>query len=491
LSDATPPADTPADTSAAAPGSVGEPKLVRRLGPIALTIYGVGNMLGAGIYGTIGDAAKGLGNALWLAFAASMVAAGLTGLSYACLGSRYPRAAGAAYITRRAFRNSFLPYLIGLAVMCSGLTSMATASHVFARYFLSLFDIQLTDMEVAWATRGIVLVFLAGAALVNFRGIRESAWVNAVCTFTEIGGLLLIIAVGLRFVGGVDYLDATAPLNLDGDLTTSLILSGAVLTFFSFIGFEDLLNVSEEVKEPQRTLPIALIAALCIAAVIYITVSVIAVSVVPSAELAASGKPALYRVVDVAAPWMPAGAFAFVAMLAVSNTALLNFIMGSRLAYGMARQGLLPKALGKVHATRHTPHVAILALLAVVLPLVMIGDIGSLAKATSLLLLFSFTVVNIALIVLKRRPGEPSGRFEVPVFVPALAAVVCVAMIGNDVWNMFGRSRAARAVGGSALTPLLPLLFAAGLVALITVLFLVLRPKAIAEMDSEPDRTEP
>jgi amino acid transporter len=470
--------ETPSHETNAPAAPTGDPALERRLGPVSLTIYGIGNMLGAGIYGTIGAAANELGNALWLAFVASMVAAGLTGLSYASLGSRYPRAAGAAYITRRAFKGSYLPYLVGLAVMCSGLTSMATSSHVFADYTQDL----LGWGKSPWTARGIVLAFLLVVAAINLRGIRESAWVNAVCTCIEVGGLLFIIAVGVRFIGSVNYLDAHAPQNVNGDLTAALILSGAVLTFFSFIGFEDLLNVSEEVKDPQRTLPLALVAALGIATVIYITVSVVAVSVVPAGQLAGGDKKqVLVQVINVAAPWLPAGSFALIAMFAVSNTALLNYIMGSRLAYGMAKQGLLPKALGKVHPTRRTPHVAIFVLLGIVLVLVMLGDIGSLARATSLLLLFSFTTVNIALVVLKRRPGEARGRFEIPVFVPILAACVCLTMIGASTWNWIGDAIEAQKAGKSVMTPLMPLFLAAGLLVLITVLFLTLRPRAAEE----------
>jgi len=464
--------------------SSAKPALERRLGFLSLTVYGLGNMLGAGIYGTIGVAAKELGNALWLSFAASVVAAGLTGLSYACLGSRYPRAAGAAYITERAFGSRFLTYVIGLTILCSGLTSMAAASHVFGSHFLSALGLSPSGAGADWAVRGVVLPFLLAIAFVNFWGIRESALLNAVCTLVESAGLVFIVVVGLRFVGSVDYLDATAPKNPGGELSLPLVLGGAVIAFFSFIGFEDLLNVSEEVKKPERTLPLALVSALALATVIYMAVSVVAVSVVPARELAAATKPALYLVAERAAPFMNARWFAVVAMFAVANTALLNYIMGSRLLYGMARQRLLPKLLGKIHPRRHTPHVAILALLGVVLLLVLVGSISALAQATSLLLLASFTVVNVALIVLKLRPEEPRGRFEVPVFVPAFGALVCVGMITNGVRKMlldYGE-QTARGVP-NALSALLPLAIAVVLVGVIALLYVVLRPSAAVVHD--------
>jgi basic amino acid/polyamine antiporter, APA family len=470
------------------PSGAAQPALQRRLGLVALTIYGLGNMLGAGIYETIGSAAREMGSALWLAFVASMVAAGLTGLSYACLGSRYPRAAGAAFITQRAYGLPLLTYLIGLSVMASGLTSMATASHVFARYLLGLFELHFSPAVMSWAVLGVVVPFLLMIAFVNFWGIRECAWLNAVCTVIETGGLVLVIVVGVRFIGGVDYLDAHAPMNPDGDLSIGLILGGAVLTFFSFIGFEDLLNVSEEVKDPRRTLPLALVGALAIATLIYVTVSVVAVSVVPATQLAASEKPALYLVIDTAAPWIPAQLFGLVAMFAVVNTALLNYIMGSRLAYGMARQGLLPGVLGRVHPKRHTPHMAIVALLVIVLVLVTLGDIGSLARATALLLLMSFTVVNVALVVLKRRAGEPAGGFEVPIIVPAVGAMVCVVMIGNGVWKM-GHSAADlwKTDAAAAVMQMLPLMIALGIVLLIGAMYAILRPRATMGESPPPD----
>lgn len=441
-----------------------QPELKRSLGLAALTIYGIGNMLGAGIYGLVGKAAGEMGNMVWLGFAASMIAAALTGLSYASLGSRYPKAAGAAYITYRAFNFSMLSYVVGLAVMMSGLTSMAATSQVFANYAHEIF----TNVPALL----IAVAFIVALSIVNFIGMRESAWVNAVCTLVEAGGLLLIIAVGMRYWGSVDYLDATSLKNPTGDLSISLILSGAVLTFYSFIGFEDLLNVSEEVHDPQRTFPIALLSALGIATVIYMAVCITAVSVVPHDQLAQASGP-LVEVVRIAAPWIPPILFTGIALFAVTNTALLNYIMSSRLAYGMAKQGLLPAFLGRVHSKRQTPHVAILVLMAIVLGLIVVGDIKALASATSLLLLGSFTVVNLSLVRLKCRASEPKGGFEIPLWVPIAGALVSVGFIVN------------RVLEGIHTGELTPIYIAAGIIMVIVALYLILSPKAIIETTSE------
>lgn len=395
------------------------PHLKRSMGLGALIIYGVGDMLGAGIYGLIGKAAGLMGNLLWLGFLGAMTAAVFTGLSYACIGSRYPRAAGAAYVTSRAYGRPWLTWLVGLGVAASGLTSMATGSRVIAGY--------LQKLGIDLATPVLAIVFLTFVAGVVFRGIRESTWMNVVCTTVEVAGLLFVIAVGIPYWGGVDLHTAPAGADATGDIFR-VLMQGAVLTFFSFIGFEDMLNVSEEAKNPERDLPIALVCALVIATLIYLSVCVSALAVLSPAELAGS-KAALVDVVGKAAPWFPAAAFTGIGIFAVANTALLNFVMGSRLLYGMSRQGLLPKAFGAIHAERRTPHVAIAVLLGVVVVLMLTADIDALAAATSLLLLTAFVVVNLALVVLKLRPGEATGRFEVPLAVPILGALICGALI--------------------------------------------------------------
>jgi amino acid transporter len=244
-----------------------------------------------------------------------------------------------------------------------------------------------------------------------------------------------------------------------------------VLTFFSFIGFEDILNVAEEVKRPRVILPLGLMLALLIATALYVLVAISAVSVLPYRELGQS-KAALVDVVRKAAPAFPPILFTAISIFAVANTALLNYVMGSRLLYGMSRQGLLPAVLGRVHSGRRTPHVAIFVLLGVVLTLALLGDIRQLADATSLLLLVAFVVVNGSLVVLKLRPGEPRGSFEVPVFVPVAGVLVCLVMI---VGRVLGPDADARAP-----------LIAGGIIAGISLLYVLRRPKHVV-LEEEPE----
>src|SRR5688572_15328954 len=206
------------------------PTLRRSIGPAQMALYGLGSMLGAGIYGLIGKAAGQAGNALWLAFVVALIAALLTALSYASLGSRYPRAAGAAYVTQRAYGFPLLSFMVGIALVCSGLTSIATQSQVFAANIAALFGLE--GLPLSWLALGFLLI-LTG---IVFRGIRESIWVNVLCTLVEAGGLILVVAVGASYWGSVDYL--VTPASLGGDTATLLVMQGAVLAFFAFIGFD-------------------------------------------------------------------------------------------------------------------------------------------------------------------------------------------------------------------------------------------------------------
>lgn len=425
-----------------------EGKLLRSIGPFQLTLYGLGSMLGSGIYGLIGQAAGLAGNTVWLAFLVAMVAALLTALSYASLGSRYPRAGGAAYITGRAFGMPLLSFVVGLAVVASGVTSIATQSQVFSVNFASVTGIAALP---TWAIAIGFLLVLSGLVL---RGIRESMWVNVACTVIEAAGLLLVIAVGIPYWGSVDLL-ATPDVS-GNDVLLVLVFQGAVLTFFAFIGFEDILNVAEESRDPQRTIPIALITAMVVGASIYVAVAITAVSVVPWQELAAAPGP-LTEVMRRAAPAIPVAVFAGITLFAVANTALVNYVTSSRMIYGMAQQGLLPAPLAKVGTSTRTPYLATLALLVILVPLAFFGSIAELASATVLMLLVVFAIVNGSLFVLQGRLGEAKGKFEVPRWVPAMGTAICLVLI---TFRLTGGTWQAPALAGGMLAGMIALYFA-------------------------------
>ncbi|MBA2127074.1 amino acid transporter [Hyphomicrobium methylovorum] len=398
----------------------GAPRLRRSIGTTQLALYALGSMVGSGIYGLIGKAAGQAGSAVWLSFLVALFAALLTSLSYASLGSRYPRAGGAAYMTDRAFGIPVLSFTVGLALIASGLTSIATQSKIFAEILVDLTGISIASPAV------VAVGFLLIMTGVVFRGIRESIWVNVGCTIMEVSGLLLVIMSGMSYWGTVDYFQTPAE---HGDATLAVVvLQASVLAFFAFIGFEDAINVAEECKNPEVTIPLGLVIATLAAAVLYIGVAITAVSVVPWQELAEAPSP-LTEVMKRSAPSIPPWLMSFIALFSVANTALVNYVTASRLIYGMANQRLLPERFARVHRTRRTPYVAILALLVAMLLLLVIGNIADLAAATVLLLLVVFIAVNASLIVLKRKPGEVPGRFEIPIILPVIGLLICGTLL--------------------------------------------------------------
>ncbi|MHC4549464.1 MAG: APC family permease [Planctomycetota bacterium] len=400
------------------------PSLKRSFGLVTLVAFGIGDILGAGIYGLIGNVAREVGSAVWASFLVAFVVAAFTGLSYAELGSRLPHSGGEARYAENAFRRKWLAYVVGFLVLLSGIVSISTVSHIFANYLTAKGGL-LPELP-GWIMR---LLFLLGIGAVTFWGIRQSSATNVVCTLVEMGGLLVVVVVALPSFGTVDYLEF--PVREGGAAFEGVpvwaLLSGGVLAFYSFIGFEDLANVAEEVKDPRRNLPRAIVIALAIAAVFYGLVSIAAVSVVPHQELAADVP--LLEVVKRAAPGFPIRLFSVIALFAVTNTALVNFVMGSRLLYGMARQELVPAALGRVHPGRSTPHVSILLILVVTGILTLALGKATLAGTTSFILLAVFFVVNISLAVMKLRQGEgEEGGVKVPLFVPFVGAALTVAL---------------------------------------------------------------
>jgi APA family basic amino acid/polyamine antiporter len=396
------------------------PQLRRSLGFWALAFYGIGDILGAGIYALVGKVAGVAGAASWAAFAVALFVAGLTALTYAELGGRFPRSAGESFFTEQAFGRPSLALLVGWVVVCSGVLSLATVSVAFGGYMSGLVPGLPPQVTVV----GILLLL----AVINFRGMRESSATNIIATMVELTGLLIVIVVGALFLGRTPESGVAQTIEASHAVDWTGVARGAALGFFAFIGFEDMVNVAEEVKDPQRNMPRAILTALCVTGVIYLLLVVVATSVIAPATLAESDAP-LLAVVKHSTDAVPDRLFTLIALFAVANTGLLNFIMGSRLIYGMSRQGLLPSALGKVHSTRRTPHLAILAVLAVAVTLALSGTLTFLAGTTSLLLLLVFFTVNLSLLVIKRRDRDPIRTFCAPVVIPIIGSLTCLALM--------------------------------------------------------------
>ncbi|MGE5764505.1 MAG: APC family permease [Mycobacterium leprae] len=426
-----------------------EPRLRRVLGPKLLLLFIVGDVVGTGVYALTGEVAGEVGGAAWTPFLLAFAVATLTAFSYLELVTKYPRAAGAALYTHEAFRLHFLTFLVAFTVMCSGITSASTASRAFASNLV-------VGLGLGWgdtAVTGVALGFVTLVALVNFRGVGESVKTNVVLTLVELTGLVIVILVGVWVMsqgeadfGALTTFESSADKNVFIALTTATSLA-----FFAMVGFEDSVNMAEETREPSRIFPRVMLTGLGVAGLIYVLVSIAAVSVVPVSQLADSSVPPLLRVVEAGVPGVPVGdVYPFITMIAVGNSALLNMLMASRLLYGMAREDVLPRVLGRVHRRRRTPWVSIVFTTLVAFGLIVavsrfMGEaaIRTLGGTTALLLLGVFTIVNVAALVLRsRRAGHPG--FRGPTMAPYLGAVSCAFLLGP--WT--GRDTAEYKVAG-------------------------------------------
>ena len=399
--------------------TAGNPALKRVIGRGMLLCFVVGDILGAGIYALVGKVAGYVGGMLWLPFFLAFVLASLTAAAYSELSGKYSRASGAALYVHQAFGVPFVTFIIAFAVMMSGVTSASAAARAFGGSYLAEF-VTLPVLVSA-------LIFLGLVTLVNFAGISESVKVNAVLTVIEAFGLLVIIAIGIYalWMGQGTPVRAMEFNPANGALLG--VLGGTALAFYALLGFEDSVNLAEETKNPAKDFPVALFGGLIIAALIYMAVAFTATMLVDTQTLTKSSGP-LLEVVKVAGFTFPPKLFAIIALLAVSNTALMNMIMASRLVYGMARERVVPSVFAAVHPTRSTPWVSILFTVAIAVVLVATGDVGPLAETTVLLLLCVFALVNVSVLVLRRDPVD-HDHYRAPSWMPVLGATVCLILI--------------------------------------------------------------
>lgn len=392
-------------------------ELRRSLSLPLVCLYGLGNILGAGVYVLIGKVAGEAGYFTPVAFLLASVVAGITAFSFAELSSRYPVSAGEAVYVQRAFGVERLSFVVGITIALTGVVSSATIAKGFVGY-LNVF-VELPDSLV-------IICLLLALSLVAIWGILESVSTAALFTLTEIGGLLLILYVATPDL--TTFAATKASFVPDMQMNTWIgISSGAFLAFYAYVGFEDMVNVAEEVKNPRRNLPIAIFIALSLATVMYILVSVSALLVLTPLELSASEAPLadVYQVATGLNPWL----ISVVSMFAVVNGALVQIIMASRVCYGLAKQGWLPERLSRVNGKTRTPINATILLTCTTIAAALWFPIETLAAMTTTLLLFVFTLVNIALIRIKRR-GEPvENVFEVNIILPGLGAVICGSIL--------------------------------------------------------------
>jgi len=402
-----------------------EPGLRRALGPWLLTLYGLGSTIGAGIYALTGKIAGEAGYQAPFSFLVAALLAGFSALSFAELAGRYPQSAGESAYVRAGFRQRWLSRVTGLLVAMIGVISTAALMRGLAGYVGAL-------VPVGFETSILVTVVLLASLAVW--GIRESAMAAAIITLVEIGGLILVILVSLWHLPSAESLPPVIPERLHGDILHG-VMAGAFLAFYAMIGFEDMVNVAEEVRNVGRTMTIAIILTLVITTLLYMGVTWNALAWVAPSQLAQSEAPLalVYETITGKEPLL----ISTIAVLAVINGGLILIIMASRVLYGMSRMGQLPSWFGRVSRKTRTPVNATLFTALLILLLSLLLPLEQLARMTAGMALTVFSLVNLSLVVVKLRKEEaPAGILCLPLAVPLAGFVVSAGFV---LWEIAKR----------------------------------------------------
>jgi amino acid transporter len=383
--------------------------LARKLGFLSLTFYGVGLIIGAGIYSVIGAAAGVAGEGLWLSFVIGSVIALLTGLSYAELATMFPEAGAEFVFMREAFpRHRWASFVVGCVLTLAASATATTVSVAFAGYLQSF---------VSFPMAISALLVLAAAAMINVAGITPSSWINMTFTLIEIAGLLIVIAFGARAEGFGRALKTTPSLE---------IVVGAAVIFFVYLGFEEIANLAEETRKPERDVPRAIFVSLAVTTALYLLVALAVVALIPVARLSASESPLSDAVRSRSEP--AALALGVIALFSTANTALITMIAASRMLFSMARSGEFPAVVARVLPRRKTPWVAALLVFGVACALLPLGKVKTIGSLASFMALIAFASVHLCLIVLRFRKPKHSRPFRVPLALGRLPLIPCLGI---------------------------------------------------------------
>ena len=404
------------------PSAAPAPALKRAINLPFLVFYGLGTTLGAGIYVLIGEVVVEAGAYAPAAFLLAGAVAAFTALSFGEFASRHPESAGEAVYVSAGFSSRWLPALVGLIVAFAGVVSSAALARGVTGYLATF--IALPDIAAI-----LIVVLLLGAIAII--GIQESMAVLTVMTILEAGALIVLI--GLGFTADPVPQQAAVDLAPHGGIALG-ILGAAALAFYAFIGFEDMVNVAEEVHNPTRTLPLAIIIVLVVTVLIYAGVSIVAANARGLVDFETEGAPlaALFTALSGLPPQFIAG----IGLMAVANGILIQIIMASRVLYGLGKRNMVPQIFATISPRTQTPLVATVSVIVVVLTLAIASNVQTLAQLTSTLILTVFTTVNLSLILVKRRQDGVTPAFKVPLIIPVigfLSSAVFAVYSGADI----------------------------------------------------------
>jgi APA family basic amino acid/polyamine antiporter len=406
------PVPSPNAASGAGSQSAEPVALRKRLGIFETTVSGIGIIVGAGIYVLVGEAAGRAGNGVWASFLMAAAMAAIIGLSYAELASIFPRA-GADYEYTRQALGLRPAFVVGWLIVIGNLLAAGAVALGFGSYLDQFWGIGETRPAVALI---IVATFIA------FYGIRETVWLAILMTAVEAGGLAFIIIIGVPHLGDANLLETKAG--------AGGLFSAAALIMFAYIGFEQIATLAEETIDAHSVIPKAIMASIAATTVLYVAVAIAAISVLGWQALAASNAP----LADVARGVLGSRAgdiLALVALFSTGNTVLLLLVAASRLIYGMARAGSLPRFLAWVHPGMHTPARAIVLALIVSLGFTLSGDLDLVASATNFAVFIGFGAVNLSLIVLRFTQPALPRPFRVPLSIGRLPLLPVAGLAGT------------------------------------------------------------
>ncbi len=402
-----------------------ETRLNRALSLPMITIYGLGTMVGGGFYALLGKVAGHAGMLAPMSFLVAAAIAFVTALSFGELAARFPYSAGESRYVFEAFRRRSVSMLVGWMVIATGVVSAATLANAF-----SLF---LRDLIVLPSNLGVVFLIVVLSAIAIW-GIGQSVVIAGIIAVIEVGGLVYLLVSMRRQWSELPlrWKELVPTLEIE---PWSGVFVGAFLAFYAYIGFEDMVNEGEEVIDPSRNLPRAILIALIVTAALYLLVATPAVLMVPPQELAEARTPlALLVPQDSDAARMM---MVCISMLAGVNGALVQLIMASRVAYGMSDQGMGPAFLARVHLQTRTPITATLLIAALTLTFGLWLPLEALARLTSAIMLVNFAAVNLSLVVIKRRsPERTDDGPRHSIWVPIFGSLLCLIFLGLQCWNL-------------------------------------------------------
>jgi len=397
--------------------------LRRTLSLWQVVLYGLGVTIGAGIYVLVGVAAGRSGFFAPLAFLVAAALLSFTALSFAELATRLPVAASEAAYVDAGFRNKNLTLSTGLFVVTTATVSAATVS-VGAAGYVSVF--------LPAPPTILILIVVLSMGMIASCTTAQSVTLAGLMTMIEIGGLLAIVAAGLWHADDLGANLQDMPMNMQ-DMPWAGLVSTSLIAVFAFIGFEHVVNIAEEVRDPRRTLPKALFITLGLTALLYASVVFIAVAAIPPAELALAQAPLAHVYEKLTG--QPLGMMSAIALIATLNGIIVHIIMISRVLYGMSRNGALPAGLGHVHPRTRTPLRATGIAIAIILALALAFPLERLAHFTAQGTLVIFFLVNAALARIRHDETIlPPEVFHAPAWAPYAGMAATLILLVASVW---------------------------------------------------------